>query len=84
MYISYIHNSSIILYVDNSIYIYIYIYIYILTALGLRCCVRAFCSCHKWGLFFIVVRSLLIAVASLVAEHRLWRLGFSSCGVWAQ
>ena len=28
-------------------------------------------SCSKWGLLFIVVRRLLIVVASLVAERRL-------------
>ena len=42
-----------------------------LAALGLRCCVRAFSSCGERGLFFIVVHGLLIAVASLVAEHGL-------------
>ena len=47
-------------------------FIYIFWAvLGLRCCVRAFSSCVEWGLLFIAVRGLLIAVASLVAEHGL-------------
>ena len=32
---------------------------------------QAFSSCGDWGLLFIVVRGLLIAVASLVAEHGL-------------
>ena len=41
------------------------------TALGLHCCARAFSSCSKWGLLFVVVRGFLIAVASLVAEHGL-------------
>ena len=41
-----------------------------LAALGLRCCVRAFSSCGEWGLLFVAVRGLLIAVASLV-EHGL-------------
>ena len=60
------------------------------TALGLCCCVRAFSSCGEQGLLFVVVRRLLIAVASLVAE---WALGtwasvvaarrLSSCGAWA-
>ena len=45
--------------------------IYILAALGLRCCARAFSSCDEVGLLFIAVHRLLIAVASLVAEHRL-------------
>ena len=41
-----------------------------LAALGLRCCMYAF-SCGEWGLLILVVRGLLIAVASLVAEHGL-------------
>ena len=42
-----------------------------LAALGLCCCVRAFSSCVERRLLFIAVGGLLIAVASLVAEHRL-------------
>ena len=42
-----------------------------LAALGLHCCVWAFSSCGEWGLLFISVSGLLIAVASLVAEHGL-------------
>ena len=42
-----------------------------LAALGVRCCTRAFSSCSQRGPLFIVVRGLLTAVASLVAEHRL-------------
>ena len=53
-----------------------------LAALGLRCCVRASSSCSERELLFVVVRGLLIEVASLVAEHRL--TGFSSCGLQAQ
>ena len=34
-------------------------------------CTWAFSSCGEQELFFIVVRGLLIAMASLVAEHRL-------------
>ena len=48
-----------------------YKYIFFLAALGLRCYVQAFSSCGEWGLLFIVVRGLLIAVASLVVEHGL-------------
>ena len=44
---------------------------FLLAALGLRCCTRAFSSCGERGLLFVAVRGLLIAVASLVAEHRL-------------
>ena len=41
-----------------------------LSASCLRCCAWAFSSCGKWGLLFVVC-GLLIAVASLVAEHGL-------------
>ena len=44
---------------------------FILAVLGLRCCVRAFSSCGEWGLLFVAVRRLLIAVACPVAEHGL-------------
>ena len=47
------------------------LFIYFLAALGLRCCARAFSSCVEQGLLFIAVRGLLLAVASLVAEHGL-------------
>ena len=56
---------------------FIYLFIF-LAALGLRCCVQAFPSCGEQELPFVAVRGLLIAVASLVAEHGLQ--GFSSCG----
>ena len=42
-----------------------------MAVLGLRFCARAFSSCGKWGLLFIVVHGLLIAVASFVVEHQL-------------
>ena len=42
-----------------------------LAVLGLRCCAWAFSSCGERGLLSIAVHGLLIAVASLVAEHRL-------------
>ena len=48
----------------------IFIYLF-LAVLGLCCCVGAFSSCGEQGLLFIVVCRLLIAVASLVAEHGL-------------
>ena len=38
--------------------------------LSLHCCARAFSSCGAWGLLFVAVRGLLIAVAS-------------RCGAWA-
>ena len=49
----------------------IYLFNLFLAALGLRCCARAFSSCGEQGLLFVAVHGLLIAVASLVAEHRL-------------
>ena len=42
-----------------------------MAVLGLRCCTRAFSSCGELWLLFVAVRGLLIAVASLVAEHGL-------------
>ena len=62
-----------------------------MAALGLHCSTRAFSSCGERGLLFIAVCGLLIAVASLVAEHRLWSAqasvdvarGLHSCGLWA-
>ena len=53
-------------------YLFIYFKFYLfLAALGLRCCTRASSSCGEWGLLFVAVHRLLIAVASFVAEHRL-------------
>ena len=52
----------------NLFYLFMYLF---LAALGLRCCTQAFSSCGEQGLLFIVVCGLLIAVASLVAEHGL-------------
>ena len=42
-----------------------------LAALGLHCCAQAFSSCGEWGPPPVVVRGLLIAVASPALEHRL-------------
>ena len=42
-----------------------------MAGLGLRCCTQAFSSCGQWGLLFVAVHGLLIAVASLVVEHGL-------------
>ena len=42
-----------------------------MAALGLRCCTWAFSSCGERELLLVAVRGLLIAVASLVAEHGL-------------
>ena len=52
---------------------------------------QAFSSCGEKGLLFVAVRGLLIAVASLVAEHKalgtqasvVVARGLSSCGLRA-
>ena len=53
----------------KNLFIYLFIYFWphwvFVAACGL------FSSCSKQGLLFVAVRGLLIAVASLVAEHRL-------------
>ena len=49
---------------------YVFIYLF-MAVLGLCCCTRAFSSCGERGLLFVAVHGLLIAVASLVEEHRL-------------
>ena len=55
---------------SNMTVFFLFMYLF-LAALGLPCCVRAFSSCGERGLLFVAVRGLLIAVASLAAEHRL-------------
>ena len=54
------------LFILKKLFIYLF-----LAVLGLRCFVRPFSSCGEWGLLFVAVRGLFIAVASLVAEHGL-------------
>ena len=56
----------------NNFYSFIYLFILLfLAALGLHCCTRALSSCGERGLLFVAVHGLLVAVASLVLEHRL-------------
>ena len=52
----------------NKFIYFIYLF---LAALGLRCCLQAFSNCSEWGLLFVAVLRLLLAVAPLVAEHGL-------------
>ena len=57
-----------------SFYFILFIYLF-LALLGLRCCASSSLA---------AMLGLLVAVASLVAEHGLWGCaGFRSCGVWA-
>ena len=60
-----------------GIHCVIYLFYLFMAVLGLHCCAQAFSRCGERGLLFAVVHGLLIAVASLVAEHGL-------CGMWTQ
>ena len=50
---------------------------------GVCCCIWAFSSCQEKGLLSSVMCGLLIAMASLVAEHGAPEHRLSSCGIWA-
>ena len=67
-----------------TLFFFLIYLILFLAALGLGCCVRAFSSCGVQGLLLVAVHRLLIAVASLVAEHGLEVCRLSSCGLRAQ
>ena len=54
----------------SSLKLFIYLYLF-LVALGLCCCAQVFSNRGKQGLPFVAALRLLIAVASLVEEHRL-------------
>ena len=56
--------------IDNIVPFYNFIYL-LLVVLGLLCRGPAFSRCREWGLLFLAVHGLLVAVASLVAEHTL-------------
>ena len=54
------------------LFIFLIDFIYLfMAALALCCCTRAFSSFGERGLLFVVVRQLLITMASLVVEHGL-------------
>ena len=42
-----------------------------MAVLGLHCCTQVFSGCSEQGLIFVAVRGHLIALASIVSEHRL-------------
>ena len=46
--------------------------------LDLCCCLWAFCSCNKWGLFSSCSGYFCCAAQAL------WHKSFSDCGMWAQ
>ena len=63
----------------QNFYIYIDIYVYViyiivfmfLVVLSPHCCVGFFSSCGEWGYSLVAMCRLLVAVASLVTQHRL-------------
>ena len=74
-----------ILFVFNSFifkftsFFFFLIYLF-MAVLGLRFCVRAFCSRGEWGPLFIAVHGPLTIAASLVVEHRLQTRRLSNYG----
>ena len=66
------------MYVCLFCFVLLFIYLF-LAVLCLCCCARAFSFCGKRGLLLLAVRRLIVAVASLVAEHGLQTCGLSSC-----
>ena len=52
-------------------FFFLFFFKFFLAVLGLCCCAQAFSSCGERGLLFVAVCGLLMAVASLVAEHGL-------------
>ena len=65
-----LHDLTCIISESMCFFVVKFIYLF-LVVLGLRCRVQTFSSCNERELLFIVVLGLLIAVACLVAEHRL-------------
>ena len=57
---------------------FLLIYLF-LAALGLHCWARLSLVAVSWGYSLVAVCRLLVAVVSLVAEHRLWGTDFNSC-----
>ena len=53
------------------IYLFVCLFVLIFVCIGSSLLHAAFSSCGEWGLLFIVVHRLLIAMASLVVEHGL-------------
>ena len=57
--------------IQFDFFFFLSFFLFFLAALGFRCWAQAFPSCSERGLLFVVVRALLLAVASLVAEQGL-------------
>jgi len=62
---TFVSKEMSLLFLKNFIY-------FLLAALGLCCCMQALSNCGEWWLLFVAVLGLLLAVASLVAEHGLY------------
>ena len=67
-YLTLAETAKQLIFFFNKFIYFIYLF---LAVLGLRCWARAFSSCSERGLLSVAVHGLLIAVASLVAEHGL-------------
>ena len=69
--------------IEGNSFLNFYLFIYLfLTVLDPHCCVGFSLVVESRGYSLLVVRGLLIEVASLVVE--LGSVGFSTCGMWAQ
>ena len=55
---------------QGGFFVFVFKFLFIFW-LHLHCCTQAFSSCGERGLLFVVVRRLLVVVASFVAEHGL-------------
>ena len=58
----------------SSLCFFLFLLFYVISGLAgsLLCSTGAFSSSREQGPPFVVARGLLFAVASLIAEHRLW------------
>ena len=56
---------------SGRLFVCLFVYLFIYGCVGSPLLRAGFLSCGERGLLFVVVRGLLIAVASLVADHGL-------------
>jgi len=64
-------SVSFFIYIYIYIYIYNFIYLYIFDCAGSVLLHRLFSGCREQGATLVAMHGLLIAMASLVMEHRL-------------
>ena len=57
---------------------------YFLVVLGLCCYAWAFSTCGEWGVLYVEVPGLLIAVASPVVEHNSRAQASAAVACWVQ